>query len=84
MFNYLVSKKEGIKRDYYFNTKNNTYYDAYSYSLLKSDFIKNNFVKKENRIKNFRVTYENINNTIAKVLKKKNFTKKKRQNEHSK
>jgi|688.fasta_scaffold61711_5 RimJ/RimL family protein N-acetyltransferase/acyl carrier protein len=74
-------KKEGIKRDYYFNTKNHTYYDAYSYALLKNDFKKNNsvkniFFKKENRIKNFKATYENINNTIAKVLKKKILLKK--------
>lgn len=66
----LGFKKEGIKRDYYYHQKKNKYFDAYSYSFLKNDFIKNNTIKKENK-KTRVVSVAKINKIISKVLKQK-------------
>ena len=66
----LGFKKEGIKREYYYHQKKNKYFDAYSYSFLKYDFIKNNTIKKENK-KTRVVSVAKINRTISKVLKQK-------------
>jgi RimJ/RimL family protein N-acetyltransferase/acyl carrier protein len=70
----LGFKKEGINSDYYYHQKKNKFFDAYSYSLLKSDFIKNKIILKDKKNNN-KITDElnfiSINKVISKVLKKK-------------
>jgi ribosomal-protein-alanine N-acetyltransferase len=64
----LGFKNEGIKSDYYFHQKEKKFIDAYSYSLLKRDFIKKN----KKTIKEIgSVNIKSINKVIADVLKKK-------------
>jgi RimJ/RimL family protein N-acetyltransferase/acyl carrier protein len=70
----LGFKKEGINSDYYYHQKKNKFFDAYSYALLKSDFIKNKIIRKDKKNNN-KITDElnfiSINKVISKVLKKK-------------
>jgi RimJ/RimL family protein N-acetyltransferase/acyl carrier protein len=61
--------KEGVKSDYYFNKDKKKFFDAYSYSLLRKDFIKNN-ISKNNSTNNI-INFMQINKIISKVLKKK-------------
>ena len=64
----LGFRKEGIKSDYYFNQTKKKFFDAYTYSFLKRDFIKD---KKIQRKKNKKINFQIINEIISKIIKKK-------------
>ena len=75
----LGFKKEGINNDYYYHQKKKLFSDAYSYSLLKRDFKKNNTIRKNKKKNNSTADELNfiiINRVISKVLKKKIFLEK--------
>lgn len=64
----LGFRKEGIKSDYYYSGPKKKYFDAYTYSFLKRDFIKD---KKIIRKKNINFNYKKINKIISEIIKKK-------------
>jgi ribosomal-protein-alanine N-acetyltransferase len=70
----LGFKKEGIKYDYYFNKSKKNFSDAYSYALLRKNFIKSKIIKNNSMTK--KVNIVQVNKIISKVLKKNLFIKK--------
>jgi len=66
----LGFRKEGIKYDYLFDKRKNKFFDALSYSFLKSDYVKRKTIL--NNTKNsINITYSTINRVISNVLNKK-------------
>jgi RimJ/RimL family protein N-acetyltransferase/acyl carrier protein len=65
----LGFRKEGLKYDYYFDQRKKKFFDAYSYSFLKSDFEKKKLSKNKKKLTN--IDFPNINKLISKALNKK-------------
>jgi ribosomal-protein-alanine N-acetyltransferase len=66
----LGFRKEGIKYDYLFDKRKNKFFDALSYSFLKSDYTKRKkFLK--NTKNSININYSNVNKIISNVLNKK-------------
>ena len=64
----LGFRKEGIKSDYYFSKPKKKYFDAYTCSFLKRDFIKDKKIIKK---KNINFDFKKINKIIVDIVKKK-------------
>lgn len=73
----LGFRKEGIKSDYYYNQPKKKFFDAYTYSFLKRDFINDKKVTKKKAInkvtkkKIINSNYKKINKIISDIIKKK-------------
>lgn len=70
----LNFREEGIKYDFYYNEKKNTYFNAYAYSFLKRDYDKHIKLNKNISLKS-NIDIKKVNLIICNTLKiKKNLS----------